>query len=286
MNKILGGICMSICIAITSNQLEMVAEKLDNSKFKYKFLYESDDKYKTIQNYNLELLNDCLLFTGLASQMRANRMKIKGREADIAWDDMIGSVFREDRHVAVVNDYWDNSHMVLVVPTTFFDSTQKAGNNTTTLSEEQYEVFVKCLISRFRSDEGMNVVSWDEYNMDMFEDYDPNDEYFKMRQAWIQNDKKKDYRSQLYSTFVEAYKFRMITYYTKLRDFGLDDIMRKLRELGYLDERFNNELYLYEEEARRLLAKRLCAISYRDDIKLLMEEGIIKPETLTYNLNV
>jgi hypothetical protein len=72
----------------------------------------------------------------------------------------------------------------------------------------------------------------------------------------------------------------------KLLKSGLDDIMRKLRELGYLDERFNNELYLYEEEARRLLAKRLCAISYRDDIKLLMEEGIIKPETLTYNLNV
>ena len=166
---------MSICIAITASQLEMVVEKLDNNKFKYKFLYESDDKFKTISNYNLQLLNDCLLFTGLASQMRANRMKIKGREADIAWDDMIGSVFREDRHVAVVNDYWDNSHMVLVVPTTFFDSTQRTGNNTTTLSDDQLDTFMRCLISRFRSDEGMNVVSWDEYNMDMFEDYDPND---------------------------------------------------------------------------------------------------------------
>ena len=78
----------------------------------------------------------------------------------------------------------------------------------------------------------------------------------------------------------------MITYYTKLREFGLDEIMRKLNELGFLDERFDSEVYIYEEEARRLLAKRLCAISFRDDIKLLMAEGIIKPESLTYNLNV
>ena len=78
----------------------------------------------------------------------------------------------------------------------------------------------------------------------------------------------------------------MITYYTKLRDYGLDDIMRKLDELGYLDERFNNDLYLYEEEARRLLAKRLCAISFKNDIRLLIDEGIIKPESITYNLDV
>ena len=102
----------------------------------------------------------------------------------------------------------------------------------------------------------------------------------------IQNDKKQDYRSQLYSTFVEAYKFRMITYYTKLRDYGLDDIMRKLGEMGYLDERFDRELYLYEEEARRILAKRLCAISFKNDIELLISEGIIDKNKLTYNLNV
>jgi hypothetical protein len=78
----------------------------------------------------------------------------------------------------------------------------------------------------------------------------------------------------------------MITYYTKLRDYGLDDIMRKLDELGYLDERFDNDLYLYEEEARRLLAKRLCAISFKNDIRLLIDEGIIKPESITYNLDV
>ena len=277
---------MSVCIAIASNQLEMVAEKIDNKKFKYKFLYDSDDKYKTIQQYDLQLLNDCLMFTGLSTQLRANRMKINGRESDLAWNDILSLVFREDRHVAVVNDYWDNNSMVLVIPTTFYDSTQQRGNNTTTLNVEQLEIFINCLKEKFRTEEGMNVVTWDEYTMDMFEDFDPEDTYFKMRQNMIQHDKRKDYRSQLYSTFVEAYKFRMITFYTKLRDYGLDDIMRKLNDLGYLDERFDRELYLYEEEARRLLAKRLCAISFKTDIELLIEEGIIDKNKLTYNLNV
>ena len=277
---------MSVCIAIASNQLEMVAEKIDNKKFKYKFLYDSDDKYKTIQQYDLQLLNDCLMFTGLSTQLRANRMKINGRESDLAWNDILSLVFREDRHVAVVNDYWDNNSMVLVIPTTFYDSTQQKGNNTTTLNVEQLEVFINCLKEKFRTEEGMNVITWDEYTMDMFEDFDPEDTYFKMRQNMIQHDKRKDYRSQLYSTFVEAYKFRMITFYTKLRDYGLDDIMRKLNDLGYLDERFDRELYLYEEEARRLLAKRLCAISFKTDIELLIEEGIIDKNKLTYNLNV
>jgi hypothetical protein len=277
---------MSVCITIVSNQLETVVNKLDNKKFKYKFLYESDDKYKTIEEYNLQLLPDCLMFSGLSSMIRANRMKTAGKESQRAWEDLVDSIFREERHVAVVNDYYDNHNMVLVVPITIYDPTQRAGNNTTTLGDLQLDYIVNRLVYNFKNDEGMNVVTWEEYNMDMFKDNDPDDNFFKMKQNWIKDQARGSYKQELYSTFIEAYKFRMITYYTKLRDYGLDDIMRKLGELGYLDERFNNELYLYEEEARRLLAKRLCAISFKDDIRLLIDEGIIKPENITYNLDV
>ena len=277
---------MSICISIVANQLETVVEKLDNSKFKYKFLYESDDKYKTIEEYNLQLLPDCLMFTGLSSQIRANRMKTAGKESERAWEDLVDSIFREERHVAVVNDYYDNQYMVLIVPVTIYDPTQRSGNNTTTLGDLQLSYIVNRMNYNFKNDEGMNVVTWEEYNMDMFKDTDPDDQFFKMKQRWIKEQARGSYKQELYSTFVEAYKFRMITYYTKLRDYGLDEIMRKLEELGYLDERFNNELYLYEEEARRLLAKRLCAISFKTDIRLLIDEGIIKPESISYNLDV
>lgn len=278
---------MSICITIVANQLETVVEKLDNTKFKYKFLYDSDDKYKTIEEYNLQLLPDCLMFSGLSSQLRANRMtKTYGREFDKAWDDIINAIFKEERHIAVVNDYWDNHYMVLVIPITIYDPTQRAGNNTTTLSDEQLECLVTKLTFGFKNNEGMNVLTWEEYDTGMFKDNDPDDSYFKTKQQWIKNQALGEYKHKLYATFIEAFKFRMITYYTKLRDYGLDDIMRKLDELGYLDERFNNDLYLYEEEARRLLAKRLCAISFKNDIRLLIDEGIIKPESITYNLEV
>lgn len=277
---------MSVCISIVSNQLEMVAEKLDNTKFKYKFLYDSDDKYKTIQRYNLQLLNDCLMFTGFGNQIRGNKMKLNGAESDIAWNEMIGLIFKDNRQVAVVNDYLENDYLVLVVPLTFHDSTQRAGNTNTTLNDEQLETFMRCLRNKFSNDEGMHVISWEEYNMDNFEEYDPDKKLFKLKQEMIKKGINDSFKTQLYLTFIEAYKFRMISYYTKLRDFGLDEIMRKLGDLGYLDNRFNGELYLYEEEARRLLAKRLCAISFKTDIELLIKEGIINSEKITYNLNV
>ena len=107
-----------------------------------------------------------------------------------------------------------------------------------------------------------------------------------MKQNMIKDNLKGDFKAQIYKTFIEAYKFRMISYYTKLRDFGLEDIMRKLNDLGYLDSRFDSELYLYEEEARRLLAKRLCAISFKTDIELLIKEGILDGNKITYKLDV
>jgi hypothetical protein len=277
---------MSVCISILANQLEEVAGKLDNNKFKYKFLYDSDDKYKTIETYKLQLLPDCIMFSGLSSQMRAGRMKVGGKESDIAWRNLINDLFDEERQIAVVNDYWDNPYMVIVTPITFYDPTQRSGNNYTTLTDDQLNTLTYLLNEKFKSAEGMNVVTWEEYNMDMFVDEDPDNLRFKGQQQWIKNQAKKNYKQDLYKTFMETFRFRMIAYYTKLRDYNLDDIMRKLGELGYLDERFNNELYLYEEEARRLLAKRLCTISFKDDIELLIKEGIIDKNKITYNLNV
>lgn len=275
---------MSICIIIPANQLETVVTKLDNKKFSYKFLYESDDKYKTIEEYKLNVLDDCLIFSGLTSYLRTARMKVEGLEAQRKWYELVDSIFDEDRHVAVVNDYFDNPNMVLVVPITLHDPTQRTAN-TTTLQDYQLNYIITRLSDNFRSKEGVNIVTWDMYESNTYID-DKNNEFFKMTQRRIKETARGNYKHELYSTFVEAYKFRMITYYTKLRSYGLDDIMRKLSELGYLDERFDNELYLYEEEARRLLAKRLCAISFKDDIKLLIDEGIIDPNKISYNLNV
>jgi hypothetical protein len=277
---------MSVCIAIFENELERVASQVDNNVFKYKFLFNSDDKYKTIKDFDLKLVDDCLMFSGLSSQMRANRYKTKGREAEKAWSIVVDSIFDEERHVAIVNDYFDNHNLILVVPTSFYDPTQREGNNVTTLTDEVMNFIMYKIMSNLNEKEGMNVVTWDTYNSDIYKDEDPDNSFFLATQKRIRDKSKAEYRQEVLRTFTEAFKFRMITYYTKLRDYGLEDIMRKLDELGYLDERFNGDIYLYEEEARRLLAKRLCAISYKNDIKILIEEGIIKPEKVPYNLDV
>lgn len=277
---------MSVCIAIFENELERVASQVDNNVFKYKFLFNSDDKYKTIKDFDLKLVDDCLMFSGLSSQMRANRYKTKGREAEKAWSIVVDSIFDEERHVAIVNDYFDNRNLILVVPTSFYDPTQREGNNVTTLTDEVMNFIMYKIMSNLNEKEGMNVVTWDTYNSDIYKDEDPDNSFFLATQKRIRDKSKAEYRQEVLRTFTEAFKFRMITYYTKLRDYGLEDIMRKLDELGYLDERFNGDIYLYEEEARRLLAKRLCAISYKNDIKILIEEGIIKPEKVPYNLDV
>ena len=60
--------------------------------------------------------------------------------------------------------------------------------------------------------------------------------------------------------------------------------MRKLDELGYLDDRFKNDIYVYEEEARRLLAKRLCVLSFKNDIEVLVNKGVYSSDKINYTI--
>jgi hypothetical protein len=265
--------------------LEKVVEELDNKKFVYKFLSaeSSEDKWKTIQNYNLNVLTDCLMFSGYVSRIRSDKVSAKTgiNEKTILWRNIITQIFNDERHVAIINDYYDNTNMVLVMPLTLFDT---SGRKPSTLDEIDENVLIDVFINELRNREGVNAVSWDEYSSDFY--VEKSHDKFIEKQKEIKEDHEKKVKQEILATFIEAYKFRMITYYTKLRSFGLDEIMRKLYELGYLDERFNDEVYIYEEEARRLLAKRLCAISYKNDIKLLIEEGILNPDRVPYNLDL
>ena len=63
--------------------------------------------------------------------------------------------------------------------------------------------------------------------------------------------------------------------------------MRKLDDLGFLDERFrNDDVYIYEEEARRLLARRLCTISFKNDIDILIKQGILDKDRIQYDIGI
>ena len=61
----------------------------------------------------------------------------------------------------------------------------------------------------------------------------------------------------------------------KLREYNLNEIMRKLEEYGFLDDRFNGDVYVYEEEARRLLAKRNITPKLQPSLNSLLTATLV-----------
>lgn len=277
---------MGLCVGILENQIEEAVQYLDTKKYVFKFLKESDGRENYLESLGIKILRDCLLFSGSNSYLRANRFKTKGNEIETCWREMISNIFYEERQLAIVNDFYDYPHMVLVFPVTFDDTTRQKEDIGITLNEDQAEIIMKGVLQQLEDIECIPVATLDRLKLNVIKDDGNNMQMFKLKQEKLKTENQIRYKEQLISNFEEAFKFRLITYYTKLREYGLNDIMRKLDELGYLDERFNGDIYLYEEEARKILARRLCAISYKNDIELLIQQGIYDKSKLTYNLNV
>lgn len=277
---------MGLCVGILENQIEEAVQYLDTNKYIFKFLKESDSYDGYLESLGVKTLRDCLLFSGSNSYLRANRFKTKGAEINTCWREMISHIFYDERQLAIVNDFYDNPYMVLVFPVTFEDTSRQKEDIGITLNEEQCQIIMEGVLDQLEKIECVPVATLDRIKLNVIKDDVNNMQMFKMRQESIKRESQIKYKEQLISNFEEAFKFRLITYYTKLREYGLEDIMRKLRELGYLDERFDGEIYLYEEEARKILARRLCAISYKNDIELLIQQGIYNQDKITYNLNV
>lgn len=278
---------MGLCIGLIEEDLREAVNTLDKDKFVYKFLFDTDKYDMYLEELGIKTLTDCVIFSGAMSDIRGVRYKKTGEEARKGWTPIVDKVFREERQLAIVNDYWDYPYMVLVFPKSFEDYSAQRKEIDIAFSREVCLIMADIVLRKLQRDEGMNTVSYDNYKLGVYDkNEEENERYFKMTQAKIKNGDKNKYKEQLVKNFEEAFKFRLITYYTKLREYDLDDIMRKLDELGYLDERFDHEIYLYEEEARRILARRLCAISYKHDIELLIDQGIYPKDKITYNLDV
>ena len=276
---------MGLCIGVLEDDLREAVNDIDKDKFVYKFLSDTDKYDMYLEELGVKTITDCVIFSGVMNDVRQLRYKKPGREATEGWRQVVNKIFDEERHLAIVNDYWDYPNMVLVFPKVFQDYSAVRKEIDITFPREIYETIMDLVLTKLSRDEGINTVTYESYKTGVYTDDDPEDKYFKMVQDKIKKENKSKYKEQLMTNFTEAFKFRLIAYYTKLREYGLDDIMRKLDELGYLDERFNNEIYIYEEEARRLLARRLCTISYKNDIELLIEQGIIDKDKITYDLN-
>lgn len=278
---------MGLCIAVKEEQLREAVEVIGTDKFKYKFLYDTTNHEEFHEEENIIKLRDNLIFSGCTSYFRTARTKLKGSEARIHWSQMINQLFMEERHLSIVNDYYDNPYMVLVFTNKYYDTAAAKGKVNMTFTDDVMDVMIDVFMNQLEMQEGMSVATFDLYKSGIIKDVDENNESFKRRQASLKERNIRTYKHQLIKHFEESFKFRLITYYTKLREFNLDDIMRKLDDLGFLDERFNRDnLYIYEEEARRILAKRLCTLSFKNDIEILIKQGILDRDKIQYDIGL
>ena len=276
---------MAAIISIRENQLREVVEmpEIDLKKFKFKFMFNSENIEEFIKDLGIEVLRDAPILSGCVKLLKGTKYKMNGRETGTNRESIYKQIFEDGRQLTIVNDFYNNTHIILVFTNHYVDSSDR--NPDFSLTDPEIDLIIEELNEKLRIYEGLPMTTLELYRSGIYKDNDSAIERFKIRQEEIQEQNKNNYKQQLITHFEESFKFRLITFYTKLREFGLEDIMRKLDEFGYLDERFRgDDVFIYEEEARRILARRLCAMSFKNDIEILMNQGIIDRNRLTYKI--
>ena len=276
---------MSLCIGIRENQLSEVVGIIDTKKYKFKCLYNSENYEEYYNELKINVLRDALVFSGCGNSLAATRTKVKGNDLDTSRNILMINIFEDERQVPIVNDFYEHEYIVLVFTNKYKNPAEKKGNTVpTTFTDDELDELIARFLKELTDKEGIPTATWQDYKFRRKNDDTYNMNIFINKQQIIDEEKKDSYKRQILKHFEESFKFRLITIYTKLRDYGLEDIMRKLKEFGYLDERFNDEVYIYEEEARRILARRLCTLSFKNDIDVLIKKEIISEDLIKYKI--
>lgn len=274
---------MSLCIGIREDELREVAGQIDKDKFKFKFLYNSENHEEFHKQLGIQELRDNVIFSGNVHKLHNLNKKIKGQDENTNMMILLNSLFESERHLSIVNDFYDHQYIVLVFSSLHKDPAEMEDKERkVTLGEETLNRLMELFLNKLSDEEGIPTTTWDMYRNGTVKDDEYNMDDFIAKQLRIKDRKKKDYQRQIIRHFEESYKFRLISIYTKLRDYGLEDIMRKLDEFGYLDDRFKEDIFIYEEEARRLLARRLCTMSFKNDIEILINKGMYSEDSIKY----
>jgi hypothetical protein len=276
---------MSLCIGIRENQLSEVVGIVDTKKYKFKCLYNSENYEEYYNELKIDVLRDALVFSGCGNSLAATRTKVKGNDLDTSRNILMVNIFEDERQVPIVNDFYEHEYIVLVFTNKYKNPAEKKGNTVpTTFTDDELDELIARFLKELTDKEGIPTATWQDYKFRRKNDDTYNMNIFINKQQIIDEEKKDSYKRQILKHFEESFKFRLITIYTKLRDYGLEDIMRKLKEFGYLDERFDDEVFIYEEEARRILARRLCTLSFKNDIDVLIKKEIISEDLIKYKI--
>ena len=276
---------MSLCIGIRENQLSEVVGIIDTKKYKFKCLYNSENYEEYYNELKINVLRDALVFSGCGNSLAATRTKVKGNDLDTSRNILMINIFEDERQVPIVNDFYEHEYIVLVFTNKYKNPAEKKGNTVpTTFTDDELDELIARFLKELTDKEGIPTSTWQDYKFRRKNDDTYNMNMFINKQELIDESRKDSYKRQILKHFEESFKFRLISIYTKLRDYGLDDIMRKLNDFGYLDERFNDDIFVYEEEARRILARRLCTLSFKNDIEVLIKKEIISEDLIKYKI--
>ena len=276
---------MSLCIGIREDQLSEVVSIIDTKKYKFKCLYNSENYEEYYNELKINVLRDALVFSGCGNSLAATRTKVKGNDLDTSRNILMVNIFEDERQVPIVNDFYEHEYIVLVFTNKYKNPAEKKGNTVPiTFTDDELDELIARFLTELTDKEGIPTSTWQDYKFRRKNDDTYNMNMFINKQEIIDESRKDSYKRQILKHFEESFKFRLISIYTKLRDYGLDDIMRKLKEFGYLDDRFDDEIFIYEEEARRILARRLCALSFKNDIDVLIKKEIIPEDLIKYKI--
>lgn len=278
----------SVCIITSDNDIEEVVERFGTKDFYYKPLFKLEDNNRDEyyeEDLKLKLLGENNIFSTEIPRLKGFRAKTTDREKRENVLSIVEGIFMNERQINIVNDFAKYGNMVLIVPNKVKDPSATRSNMEIRISDDIMEDFIEKFRRKMYLQEGLRIYTIDTYDSGLEINPEEDIQKFIERQKELVKEERKNTIENIMKHFTINFKYRVMSYYTKLQEYSMNEIMSELDKLGYLDDRFD-DCFINEEEARRILAKRLCTLSFRNDIDILMNEGIIPKNAIQYDLNV
>lgn len=274
-------------IIILERELKEAVSRLGDEYY-YKFLFNSENKEDYYEKLHIKKLNDNMLFAEQMKKISLLRSKKSGAEYNTAMKDIITSAFEDNSHIGVVNDAYNYKNMVLVLAEKYIYSVANNNEKGTALTYDNLITMRDMIIREFKIREGMKIYTLDLYTSGMKIDEDYDYKRFVETQNHLMREEDKELDERLMNRFNKLFRFRVVSFYSKLQEYDLDEIMEVFKQYGWLDNPIfqQDEIYIYDDQARIILAKRLATLASRNDIEVLLNQGIMKPGLIQYDIGL
>ena len=267
-------------LMIGEDELEETVSLLKGKGYVYKFLFDSSNKDDYHEGkLGITKLPDSMIFTTNFYKTKSLKFKSVNGDAGESITLLLSKIFTDETHVSMINDAYVHKNLVFVLSKIMTDGMDKV----TTLTDDVFDELKKEFISELRLREGIKIYSLDLFRSGKTIDEDKDYDFFIATQKNIFEEADIKLDEKLITQFNSIYKYKVLSIYAKLKYYDLDEIMKVFEDMGYLDSRFD-DCFISEENAKRILAKRLTAISLKTDIELLIERGILKKDSIMYNI--